>query len=153
MALAVAAGGGYAAGAAGGEDLDAARTAGNAAGTTKGQFEGERAGRAAGLKAGRRRGYRETYRRAYGSGYRRGREVAGADDPVPATGQPTSCADGLVSAANGCVRESEAVCAAYQDFVPGEGCVPPLKPNQIEAEPNCPPDQVAVGVTGACARP
>ena len=153
LAVLALAAGGYAVGTASGADVEAARQEGKAAGFERGRDAGARAGRAAGIKTGRRRGYRRTYRRAYRSAYAKGEARVEAQGAIPAAGQPTSCGAGLVSASNGCVPESEAVCAAYQDFVPGQGCVPPLEPGAVEAEPECPPGQVPVGVTGACARP
>jgi hypothetical protein len=144
---------GYALGVSSGPDLDAARTEGAEAGKSRGLAAGERAGYAQGLRAGRRAGYATAYRGAYVRSYKRGVNEIAAQGPVPAAGQPTSCPPGTVSATNGCVPEQQAVCAAYQDLVPGRGCVPPLKPGETEARPNCPPGQVPVGVTGACARP
>ena len=147
-----AAGGGYALGQSSGEGLDGAR----AAGATAGKREGLELGRAAGEKAGERRGRREgfsaSYKRAYQAAYKRG-SGGGATEAPPPSGQSTDCGPGLVSASNGCVPESEAKCAAYQDFVPGKGCVPPLQPGETEAKPNCPPGQVPVGTSGACAKP
>ena len=117
VAAIAAAGGGYALGQSGGEDLDDAR----AAGATAGKREGLERGRAAGEKAGERRGRREgfsaSYKPAYQAAYKRG-SGGGATEAPPPSGQPADCGPGLVSASNGCVPESEAKCAAYQDFVP-----------------------------------
>jgi len=145
--------GGYAVGASGGEDLAAARDKGREVGASRGREAGDRAGYASGLGRGAKIGYRAAYRPSFKHAYRRGVRKLEALGPAPASAQPTSCAAGLVSAANGCVSESEARCAAYQDFVPGQGCVPPLAPGEVEATPRCPAGQVPVGVTGACARP
>jgi hypothetical protein len=145
--------GGYAIGAAGGEDLAAGREQGRESGAKRGISAGERAGYAAGVRGGRKLGYRAAYRPAYKRGYRAGIKKVEALGPAPASAQPTSCSEGLVSAANGCVPESDASCAAYQDFVPGQGCVPPLAPSAVEAAPQCPPGQIPVGITGACAPP
>jgi hypothetical protein len=156
VALVLGAGGaGYIAGLSGGEDLDEAEAAGATAGREVGSLRGQRRGHADGIAQGRWAGLRETYRRAYRAAYRRALAAVeqGASASASAPGQPGSCPPGQVSAANGCVPEQQAVCAAYQDFVPGQGCVPPLEPGQVEATPNCPPGQVPVGVTGACARP
>jgi hypothetical protein len=145
--------GGYAVGASRGQDLAAARDDGRADGARRGSAAGERSGTAAGAARSRRAGYRAAYQPAYKRAYRKAEKAVDEQSALPAAGQPTSCAPGLVSAANGCVSESEARCAAYQDFVPGQGCVPPLAPGAVEAEPQCPPGQVPVGITGACARP
>jgi hypothetical protein len=145
--------GGHAIGASGGEDLDLAREDGRRVGTERGTRAGERAGYEIGLARGRKLGYRAAYRPAFRRGRRAGTKQVDDLGPVPASGQPTACGPGLVSATNGCVPEGAARCAAYQDFVPGQGCVPPLAPGEIEASPQCPPGQVPVGVTGACARP
>ena len=45
------------------------------------------------------------------------------------------------------------VCVAFQDYVPGVGCTPPVEPGETAAPVNCPPGTVPVGVTGACGRP
>ena len=145
--------GGYSVGAADGEDLAEARAQGRKAGAVRGAAAGERAGYAAGMRRGRKVGYRAAYRPAYKRGYKTGIDKVEALGPAPPPAQPTSCGAGLVSAANGCVPESGARCAAYQDFVPGQGCVPPLAPGAVEAAPQCPAGQVPVGITGACARP
>jgi len=145
--------GGYAVGSAGGEDLAAAREQGREAGAKRGTGAGERAGYTAGVRRGRKLGYRATYRPAYKRGFKAGIKKVEVLGPAPASAQPTACGEGLVSAANGCVPESDARCAAYQDFVPGQGCVPPLAPGAVEATPQCPPGQIPVGITGACAQP
>jgi hypothetical protein len=145
--------GGREVGVSDGTDMEAARSEGRNIGAERGREAGQRAGFEAGLARGRRVGYRSVYRRARARWYRRGVKSVEQLGPVASTGQPASCAPGLVSGANGCVPESQAQCAAYQDFVPGQGCVPPLAPGEVEATPHCPPGQVPVGITGACARP
>jgi hypothetical protein len=94
-------------------------------------------GRGAGLRTGRRRGRR--------SGTEAG-ETAGRNsaEHVIAELQPPEPAPGTAGAS---------VCVKYQDYVPGVGCVPPVAPGETEAPINCPPGQVPVGTTGACAEP
>lgn len=145
-------GGGYVLGINSGPDLAAAREAGAMAGESKGERVGRQTGYAAGRREGVKEGFEATYRKAYKRAAERAESEAASSAPPPA-GQPASCPPGTVSAANGCQPESNAQCAAYQDFVPGQGCVPPLEPGAVEAEPNCPPGEVPVGVTGACAEP
>lgn len=67
----VAAAGGYALGANSGEDLDAAKRAGQAAGEQRGQVEGEKAGRKAGIKQGRKVAYKPAYKKAYDRAYKK----------------------------------------------------------------------------------
>jgi hypothetical protein len=151
--------GGYALGHLGGADVSGARSAGEHAGAIAGANDGRREAREAGHRAGYRATYRPAYRAAFASArgevvsHARAQADVVANSSTGPSGQPSSCSAGLVSAANGCVAESQAVCAAYEDFVPGQGCVPPLQPGQVEATPDCPGEQVPVGLSGACARP
>src|SRR2546423_7922748 len=57
--------GGYFVGHSGGNDVDAARTAGAAHGRAEGSSRGSRPGYRQGFKEGRRAGYRQAYRAAY----------------------------------------------------------------------------------------
>lgn len=56
--------GGYALGRSSGEDLDAARAAGERAGQAEGAALGEERGTKEGLRAGRKQGYKEAYAKA-----------------------------------------------------------------------------------------
>lgn len=112
-------------------------------------------------KAARRHAYALAFERGHARGSSAGRKqgaAAGADE-----GRSTGQAD--VQAEHAAQQQEAAastpapgtpgstVCVAYQDYVPGVGCVPPVAPGETAAEPNCPPGQVPVGVTGACAPP
>lgn len=152
LALATTGGaGGYAVGTTSGADVDRARDEGRDLGKLEGTRLGSSKGAAVGRKLGRRTGYRQTFRKAYLAAHRRTVKSKTPSSAPSDPGQPVSCSAGLVSAANGCVPEQQAVCAAYQDFVPGRGCVPPLKQGEVEAKPQCPRGWIPVGVTGACA--
>jgi hypothetical protein len=65
----------------GGEDLDAARAAGQAAGQKQGVSQGTKIGYARGFKAGHDKGYAQTYDAAYRKTYRKAFTDAGLDAP------------------------------------------------------------------------
>jgi hypothetical protein len=94
-------------------------------------------GRRAGLIAGRRDASAAGRREGEDDGAGAAEELlAELAPPEPEPGTPGST-----------------VCVAYQDYVPGVGCVPPVAPGETEAPISCPPGQVPVGVTGACGEP
>jgi flagellar biosynthesis/type III secretory pathway protein FliH len=61
--------GGFFIGRLGGEDVDAARSAGAAEGARQSTAASERAGYRAGYEEGRKAGYKETYKKAYKTAY------------------------------------------------------------------------------------
>ena len=72
LALAALAGaGGYLVGRSGGEDLDAARAAGEKKGQAEGAAQGAQRGFEEGFAEGRKTGYRETYKKARRAAYER----------------------------------------------------------------------------------
>lgn len=72
-----AAGGGYALGKSGGEDLDAARAKGAAEGQREGAARGAERGYDFGLKQGEKAGYKQTYKKSYDRAYKRELKKAG----------------------------------------------------------------------------
>ena len=74
--------GAYLIGHSGGEDLEEARSAGQAAGTERGTEEGTKAGLQEGLEQGRKQGFGTSFEDAYTSAYRREFRDAGLNSPV-----------------------------------------------------------------------
>jgi hypothetical protein len=102
--------------------------------------------------------YDEGFSSALMSARQRGLEAGHAEGAV--SGQRACANSGEGDAQSDLAASSPApgtpgstVCVTYQDYIPGVGCYPPVAPGQTEAPINCPPGQVPVGTTGACARP
>lgn len=74
--------GGYSIGRGSGEDLEAARAAGQAAGAKTGTARAISRGFSAGLRKGKKRGFDRAFPAAYKSGYLRAFESAGLEPPA-----------------------------------------------------------------------
>jgi hypothetical protein len=105
------------------------------------EVKGREAGALRGRSVGEKAGHQDGVQRASGRVDQRLDEIALAEEAAAATVEPLPGTAG------------SDVCVAFQDYVPGVGCVPPVAPGETQAPISCPPGTVPAGSTGACGRP
>ncbi len=98
--------GGYAIGASGGEDLDAARERGARAGEREGRERGERRGIAVGREAGEKAAYRTAYRKASKRRYKT--ELAAAERRAAVAAREAAAAQQAAAARQAAAQRAEA---------------------------------------------